>query len=666
MLIEHILEKDEKQEYSGSNTHRIFCIDCSGSMGESLELLRTQLKNKISKLIQPNDFFSLVWFSGKGQFGTIFEHISINDVTDLSNIHQSIDKYIRTVGSTGFVEPIRLCKELSQKYNELPQVFFLSDGGENTWPINECENAFREMSGIPTIIVEYQYYCDRVLLKRLAEYSNGISIFNETFESFKETFDTYMRNRVSISRRFDTTLPIIYFDDDTLVFKNIKNDETFINIPNHIEKVWQVDEKPFHFETDERDKHSDLVKQVYLTMLYALHTKSKNMMEYCVNILGDVHISKLYSTCFSKQDYSNLTQHITNCVKNPSDFAFLKGVDLNYKPNHNFNVIELLNLLSEDEKARFYPYRVDYNRISREVKKEKTFFPNRDVGVRFTLVSNQSRANLSFGCQVYGHQIDENDEISPVTAYRNYTVLKDGIKNLTILPFTFSQETFTRLQKENCISSITSSTPYEKGTIYNIDLTDLPVVNRQMVSSPISSVEFCRKHIDLFKTKASLKYLKYLKKMVEKEDEKDDDKKEEKKEEREYAKKDPNIVRDFYTANELQVKISKCSTVPTINDKLLEKLSKGSKLTLSESVLIDLHSQYSQYSQLDEKKNWIDNSIKDYKQKQTDLTSTLEQAKIALLIGGVWFSDCSFDTKTFKVDEFEVTVEMNDCKVYMD
>jgi hypothetical protein len=44
----------------------------------------------------------------------------------------------------------------------------------------------------------------------------------------------------------------------------------------------------------------------------------------------------------------------------------------------------------------------------------------------------------------------------------------------------------------------------------------------------------------------------------------------------------------------------------------------------------------------------------------------LEQVKMALLIGGVWFSDCSYDTNTFKVDGFEVTVEMNDSKVYMD
>jgi hypothetical protein len=40
--------------------------------------------------------------------------------------------------------------------------------------------------------------------------------------------------------------------------------------------------------------------------------------------------------------------------------------------------------------------------------------------------------------------------------------------------------------------------------------------------------------------------------------------------------------------------------------------------------------------------------------------------KMALLIGGVWFSDCSSDITSFQVGGFEVTVEVNDVNVYMD
>jgi hypothetical protein len=206
MIIEHTLSTEE-QDAKFCGAHRIFCIDCSGSMSSSLSELRTQLKNKISKMIQPGDFFTLVWFSGKREVGTIFEHISINDLVDLQSIHETIDRYVKSVGLTGFVEPIRLCKKLAEKYPETPQVFFLTDGGENSWSKEECEQAFTEIKGISTVIVEYQYYCDRVFLKRLAELSDAISIFNETFESFDATFDMYMKNKVSNSRKFETDLP---------------------------------------------------------------------------------------------------------------------------------------------------------------------------------------------------------------------------------------------------------------------------------------------------------------------------------------------------------------------------------------------------------------------------------------------------------------------------
>lgn len=665
MLIKQQLSNELSLNQSNKGVHRIFCIDCSGSMSSSLSQLRTQLKNKISKMIQPDDFFTLVWFSGSGQYGTIFEHMSIHDISDLQTIHQTIDRYVKSVGLTGFVEPIRLCKTLAEKYTEIAHVFFMSDGGENSWPISECEKAFEEMQGIPMVIVEYQYYCDRVFLKRLAELSGSVSVFNENFESFDTTFDTYMKNKVTTFKRMETSLPVIYFDENVFTVK--KPIDNIVKLPTHIEEVWQVDEhQPFIFETDERYATSDEVKHVYMTMLYALQTKSKEMMQHSVDVLGDVYLSKLYASCFSKQDYSQLAQHITNCVFEPSVYAFKEGVDLTFKVQDNaFNVVELLQLLSKDDKVRFYPYHptFKYDRISKEIKDNHVqFIPNRELGSSFTLVYHQQRANISLGCQVYGHEMDENDTIKAVTNFRNYTVLKDGIKNIKVLPVSMSNETFDVLIKEKCIKT---DEIYERNRVYFIDLTDLPVVNRQFVLSPISSIDFCKYHIDLHKNKSVLKYLKKMIEMNVKEDSKEDDESK-----RSYEKADKNAVRDFYIAPELQVKITKCSTIPTVNQKLIEKLNANTKLTLSESLMLDIHEQYThfcnEHPDVGERLKWLSEKVKEYRENGHFLTTILEQAKMALLIGGVWFNDCAEDQHTFQVDTFEVTVEMNDTKVYMD
>ena len=74
-------ENENKQTLNDS-VHRIFCIDVSGSMSGDLPNIRRQLKNKIPTSIRQQDFMSLIWFSGRGQFGTIFEHMSINDLKD--------------------------------------------------------------------------------------------------------------------------------------------------------------------------------------------------------------------------------------------------------------------------------------------------------------------------------------------------------------------------------------------------------------------------------------------------------------------------------------------------------------------------------------------------------------------------------------------------------
>jgi len=136
----------------------------------------------------------------------------------------------------------------------------------------------------------------------------------------------------------------------------------------------------------------------------------------------------------------------------------------------------------------------------------------------------------------------------------------------------------------------------------------------------------------------------------------------------ERKKPDPDAVRDFYIAPELQVKISKCSSVPTINEKLLAKLDGPvAKLTLSEWLMLGIHSEYK--SILGDKLNWLQTKQTELKQSIHQLTTYLEQAKMALLIGGCWFSNCNADQKTFSVSfqekSFEVNVEINDINVYM-
>ena len=658
--------------------HRIFCIDVSGSMSSDLPAIRRQLKNKLPTSIRPQDFMTLIWFSGNGQFGAIFEHISINDLRDLTAINGVIDHYIKSVGSTGFIEPIRLAKKLAETYPEQPQVFFLTDGGENCWPRQECLDAFADMDTIPLVIIEYQYYCDRVFLQKLADVSNATSVFNENFESYDVSFATYMNNTVSKLKTVESGLPIVYMDGETFVAKLPTADTRgLFRIPEHVHRVWKVDTEAhspvFSSTTEERVKTDPAVNEAYLMLLFCLQTKQMDTMEKCANALGDVYVSKLLSTCFSKQDVSRLYDHLLNCVNDPATHAFKEGVDTSYVvKNDVFTIVDLLQVLQHDAKARYYPYHhsVKYNRISKEVKDDADaveFIPNRDLGATFNLVYHQSRANISVGCQIHGHEKDVDDHIKPVTAFRNYTIIKDGIKNMDTLAVSFSEPTFQALKATGVFATLPDA--YENH-VHVLDLKNLPVVNRLFMKVAFNSDEFCHAHVDLLYHKSQMKYVNKIKKELEAGDEKS----EVDSASFERKKADPSIVRDFYVAPELQIKIAKCSSIPTVNEKLTAKLDgPEAKLTLSEWLMLDVHTEYKALDKTADANavvnTWVKTKQDELKTRIHDITTFLEKAKMAILIGGCWFSNCAETDKTFlvtyKTKKFEVTVEVNDTTVYM-
>jgi len=672
---------------SDEPVHRIFCIDCSGSMSSDLPLIRTQLKNKIASSIRPQDFMSLLWFSGRGECGTIFEHVNINDLQDISRIHTAIDRYLHTVGLTGFVEPIRLCKTIAQKYPQTTQVFFLSDGGENQWPIDVCEEAFRELE-LPLVIVEYQYYCDREFLQRLAIITNGSSVFNEDFERYNESFNTYMTNVVSSNKRqIQSEQDVFYLENKEIIVVKSQNGNVFL--PEHIVEIYRITNQPFVFPTDERVINDPMVKLVYLSIALGLKMKNNDLIQHSISVLGDVFITRMYSSCFSKQDYSRLYEHVINCIEHPTEFAFKDGVDLSFQPKDDaFNVVECLQLISQDEKSRFYPYnnQFKYKRISKNIEDDSgvIFVPNRELGCKLQLVYHQSRANISLNCVVYGHEVDATGDIKPVSNFRNYAILKDGIKNVNILPMSMSEQTFLKLQTEECIGN---QEQWSANKVFYVNITNLPVVNRLYGKVQLDATNFCSQHVRLTHKKAVQKYLKgiikHLKKAQEAQEEQDDEEQDDSSVKR--KKFDPTVVRDFYVANELQVKIAKCSSLPTVNDKLLTKLNKNSKLTVTEQMMLPIHQQFAsvaptplelntlqqQTTQVNQQLlTWCETKLKESQEEIHHLTTYLEQAKMAILVANVWFTNVSSDVNTFDVDvdnvNYSVKIEINDSKVYME
>ena len=96
-------------------TNHVVVIDCSGSMSYDLPQIRTQLKKKLPKLIGEKDTLSVIWFSGRGEFGALLEAEPVSTLADLKDVEKAIDRWLKPVGLTGFKEPLEEAGKLIER-----------------------------------------------------------------------------------------------------------------------------------------------------------------------------------------------------------------------------------------------------------------------------------------------------------------------------------------------------------------------------------------------------------------------------------------------------------------------------------------------------------------------------------------------------------------------
>jgi len=345
---------------------------------------------------------------------------------------------------------------------------------------------------------------------------------------------------------------------------------------------------------------------------------------------------------------------------------FQKGKSASpFPPYDVFTVIDFLKTIESDESARFWPYKMSsYTKISKESHSD--FKVDKTKGFPFTLVWNQSRANCSLGCAVSGHHISTGEDGTEVMkegkSFRNYAVLKDGIKNIEILPLSFSQDTFDLIRGAGYIST---EEEWEEGKVFSIDIRNCPIINRKYaLSSNLDSKEFFTASVKRLVYSAELKYLKSLLKHLAAQKEEGET------ESAEFERKkfDPTEVRDFYEATEFVVKIKGCSSLPTVNEKLFAKLD-GKKQTLVESLMLRVHKQFKSSSEEE-----INAEIGRIKRELYGVSKYLEKVKFAILVAKAWFLDVDAENPIYEITvnvngedkDFTCDAEFKTSKVYLD
>jgi len=388
-LVSVDLPKSSKAVAKERNVNHILVIDCSGSMSYDLPRIREQLKRKVPKMLRKGDTLSIVWFSGRTQFGTLLEAEPVSDLVDLQGVNQAIDRWLRPICLTGFKEPLQearaLIERISQKNGNLFALFFMSDGCDNQWGRVEILQAIQNLDGklASATFVEYGYYADRPLLTSMAEKAGGNLIFSEDFDRYAPTFEATLAKSISGAPRKEVPLrgdPIEGFafalSDEDIIAYGIEGGS--VSVPTDLDSVWYLSLSP----VGKRDAElAELAKEAskgihrneqamaaaYAAVgLYAQRMKP-DVVYPVLKALGDAAFITAFSSCFGKQKYSEFVEQAKNAAFSTKD-RFTDGWDPTKVPQDDaFTILDLLRILNDDDENRLLLDSDDfeYSRIGR-------------------------------------------------------------------------------------------------------------------------------------------------------------------------------------------------------------------------------------------------------------------------------------------------------------
>jgi hypothetical protein len=711
-------------------TNFIFVIDVSGSMSRDLEFIRTQLKNKLPQLVKDGDTVTIIWFSGRNDAGILMENVEIKSLKKLQDINTAIDRFLKPVGLTAFHKPLVLAKEAIQrmKKSDSDSVFsliFLTDGGNNDCSWSDVTKSLKALESdlASSTFVEYGYYADSNAIAKMAELLGGEKVEAEAFDDYDVVFENKLQKVYGSSKKILVDIPanrtfdfvftvspaneiILYGinDNQVLVPEDTISLMWFSNTPNS-SFVFPYENKP------------ELNKLVY-SALYVLTEKLQNdYADDIFKVLGDKNLYEIFTNAYGKQKLMNFKNMVKECIFDHTK-QFLKGRVENLVVDENaYCVMDFINDLTNDDQALIYPLHPDFSykrigakkvaaaaQLNEEQKKQilnaktkeeaqaivdalpdelKFEYNDKTKGYPISnLVWSSERANLSINVRFDGYvELPKNKfGLSRIDTFifRNYTIIKDGILNITELPLKLSEET---LKKFSGQAGIVAGGYANGDGITTVDFSGLPVINRRMVKA-ISAKKLAELEFNLLKLQGLAKAYKYYeglhfpkvsKGFVE-----------------EYGAEaeawlkelglttyngfNPKVTSekstDFYMAVELNTKIAKYSAIPTVAS-VIKKIEEGKALTPADELLKPAIDDYNTqinstlYKSLKDEKlktdvleNWLKTSNKDAQTKRKQYLQEIAQIKFSLILSKKWFTEFkSFDENTLvqKIDGKDVT-----------
>lgn len=704
--------------------NHVFVIDVSGSMYDTLPKMRTHLKARIPELISENDTLSIIWFASSGQCGKLKDMVKVTNLSDIKELNSDIDRYLTPKGCTAFLDPLVLTNELigKVKTNEgLWSFVFLSDGGNNDSPWNEVIKQLEELQPklSSATIVEYGYYCDSDKLTEMAETLGGSKIFEEDFDDYEVDIERLWKSNTSPRIEFNITdfksqmkLQVMFTIDESSKSVKVYNTDrkNSILIPENTEKI-------YFLGTNNSKEIEYNCNPELLAAIYVFADKMKyDITEQLLKTSGDVNFIEMYCNSFGKQKLANFKNSILDSVFDLTKIG-QKGFDYNFNPNPKaYCVMDMIEDLMSSELNLIHPYHpaFNYSRIGAKsvtkkllTESEKEALSNAKTTLKVekvleevdlnsvkmnvkdhtkgysvrNLTWNENRANVSMLFKIdVSLSLPKNNPLKIENLdsfiWRNYTLIKDGILNMTELPVTLSIDTFNKFDKLGLVEVISRG---NADVFCIIKFGHLPIINKKRTETVYAS-EIISNELRLLELRNKKKYIGYLSKQLP--NPKVSLTSSWNSEQLNYLKSigvsnyngyspltELDKSGDFYFATSLVSSIEKFSSIPKIED-IFKKRESGKAFTASEEFLdrcmkeVDLCIEKSS-----DKLNSLETLSETISKETKDLIERNAKSKFSIILSRKWFTDRKgFDDNTSELpslNNLKITFQFKEEKQYL-
>lgn len=489
-LVRQALNKATAVKSVHTGTNHVFVCDTSGSMWGELDRIRAHFKQRLVHLLEENDTFSALWFSGRGECGILLEGEPVATLKNLKTIEAKIDEGLRARGLTGFKDPleksVELVNRLSKK-NSNPFAFcFMSDGYDNQWNRNDILKATEAVGAVvqSATFVEYGYYADRQLLTQMAEKCGGSLIFAEDFNRYAPNFEAIIQRRPVGGKRVEVKVEgdavggfAFAVGNGELVTYAVT--AGVITVPEGLSEVFYLSPTIVGLEEGELSfspkaklvVSEDTRKAVYAAISLNAVRMNSDVVFALLKTTGDVALIEQFTNCFGKQKYSEFMDAAKDAAFDAKK-RHAKGYDPKRVPREDaFTVLDVISLLQEDPYARVLLSHPDFiykkigrsrvdadelltdeeqaeiNRITSELGKTKDPKKIKDLTAQLATVTDSKKAALKFvdDPAPSGYEIDglTFNEDRPNVSFR---VKKPGKVDLSArLPDEFKGDTLGKI-----------------------------------------------------------------------------------------------------------------------------------------------------------------------------------------------------------------------------